>query len=176
MPFGQLLNKSKISIEQYTNKAAHCVSRSLVSHRKIMNVNIIGYLATTLATALGLLVVDLVVPGVDLATFPAALIAAVAIGLVNSTLRPLLSLLSLPINFLTLGAFSLVVNGFCFWLAALVVPGFLVSGFSAFILGPVVLSFASTFLNQYFAEKTSVHLLDVSSTQAFESENRSRHD
>ena len=118
-----------------------------------MNNNIIGYLVTTLATALGLLIVDLAVPGVDIANFPAAMLAAVAVGGVNSTIRPVLSLLSLPINFLSLGLFSLVVNGFCFWLAALFVPGFTASGLLAFLLGPVILSFASTFLNNYFAEK-----------------------
>jgi putative membrane protein len=118
-----------------------------------MNNNIIGYLVTTLATALGLLVVDVVVPGVDLANFPAALIAAVAVGAVNSTVRPTLSILSLPINFLSLGLFSFVINGLCFWLAALFVPGFVARGLLAFILGPVILSLASTFLNNYFAEK-----------------------
>jgi putative membrane protein len=118
-----------------------------------MNNNLIGYLVTTLATALGLLVVDLVVPDVTIANFPAALLAAVAVGGVNSTVRPVLSVLSLPINFLSLGLFSLVINGLCFWLAALLVPGFIVHGLIAFILGPVILSFASTFLNNYFAEK-----------------------
>ena len=118
-----------------------------------MNNNIISYLVTTLATALGLLIVDLAVPGVDIANFPAAMLAAVAVGGVNSTIRPVLSLLSLPINFLSLGLFSLVVNGACFWLASLFVPGFTVSGLLAFIAGPVILSFASTFLNNYFAEK-----------------------
>jgi putative membrane protein len=118
-----------------------------------MNNNILGYLVTTLATALGLLIADLAVPGVDIANFPAAILAAVAVGGVNSTIRPILSLLSLPINFLSLGLFSLVVNGACFWLASLFVPGFTVSGLLAFILGPVILSFASTFLNNYFAEK-----------------------
>lgn len=118
-----------------------------------MNNNLIAYLVTTLATALGLLVVDLVVPDVTIANFPAALLAAVAVGGVNSTVRPVLSVLSLPINFLSLGLFSLVINGLCFWLAALLVPGFIVHGLIAFILGPVILSFASTFLNNYFAEK-----------------------
>ncbi len=118
-----------------------------------MNNNIIGYLVTTLATALGLLVVDLTVPGVDIANFPAALLAAVAVGIVNSVIRPVISVLSLPINFLTLGLFSLIVNGLCFWLASLFVPGFVVSGLLAFIVGPVILSLASTFLNSYFAEK-----------------------
>lgn len=115
--------------------------------------NIIGYLFTTLATALGLLIIDLLVPGVNIANFPSALVAGVVIGLVNSIIRPVLSILSLPINFLTLGLFSLVVNGFCFWLASLLVPGFVVNGLFAFIFGPVILSFASTFLNNYFAEK-----------------------
>ncbi len=113
----------------------------------------VGYLVTILATALGLLVVDTVVPGVDIANFPAAMIAAVAIGAINSSLRPTLSLLSLPLNFVTLGGFSLIVNGICFWAAALLVPGFAMHGLVAFILAPVVLSFTSTFLNKYFAEK-----------------------
>ena len=115
--------------------------------------NIAGFFVTTIATALGLLVVDLAVPGVDIANFPAAMVAAVAVGSVNSVIRPVLSVLSLPINFLSLGLFSFIVNGFCFWLASLFVPGFLVSGPLAFIFGPVILSFASTFLNNYFAER-----------------------
>ncbi|MGB8698414.1 MAG: phage holin family protein [Thermosynechococcaceae cyanobacterium] len=113
----------------------------------------LGFFITTLATALGLLVTDLLIPGVDLASFPAAILAGISIGLVNGTIKPVLSILSLPITFLTLGLFSLVVNGFCFWLASLVVPGFAVHGFLAFIAGPIVLSLASTFLNNYFAAK-----------------------
>lgn len=113
----------------------------------------LGFFLTTLITALSLLVVDLAVPGVNIATFPAALIAALAVGFVNGTLKPVLSTLSIPVNFLTLGAFSLVVNGFCFWLASVFVPGFGVHGLVAFLLGPVVLSFTSTLLNGYFAEK-----------------------
>ncbi len=113
----------------------------------------LGSFLTLLATALSLLVVDIVFPGVNLANFPAALIAALAIGLVNSGVKPVISLLSLPINLVTLGAFSLVVNGLCFWLASILVPGFQVSGLLAFILAPVLLSFVNTFLSQYFATK-----------------------
>lgn len=108
---------------------------------------------TLLATALSLLVVDLAVPGVNIATFPAALIAAVAIGGVNSSVKPILSALSMPLNFVSFGAFSLIVNGICFWLASLFVPGFSVSGPLAIILGPIILSFVNTFLSQYFAQK-----------------------
>jgi len=108
---------------------------------------------TVLATALSLLVVDLTVPGVDLANFPAAMIAAVTIGIVNSFIKPILSAVSLPLNILSLGGFSLIVNGLCFWLASVFAPGFVVKGLLAFLLGPIVLSLVNTFLNQYFAEK-----------------------
>ena len=110
----------------------------------------LGFIITTLVTALSLLVVDLAVPGVAIATFPAALAAGVSLGLVNGSVKPVLKLLSLPVTFLTLGAFALVVNGFCFWLASLLVPGFAVHGLIGFILGPVVLSAISTFLTGYF--------------------------
>lgn len=113
----------------------------------------IGYLVTILATALGLLVVDLVVPGVDIANFPAAILAAVVIGLVNAFIRPILQLLSLPLTFVTLGLFSFVLNGILLWLASVIVPGFTMNGLIALILAPIVLSFSSTFLNKYFAEK-----------------------
>ena len=113
----------------------------------------LGFALTTIATALSLLVTDLVVPGVDIATFPAAIIAGLAVGLLNSTVRPVLAALSLPLTFLTLGLFSLVVNGLCFWLASVLVPGFTVHGLIAFLLGPVILSLVNTFLSRYFAER-----------------------
>jgi putative membrane protein len=112
-----------------------------------------GTLFTWVATALSLLIVDLLVPGVNIATFPAALIAAVAIGLVNAGVKPTLSFLSMPLNFVSLGTFSLIVNGICFWLASILVPGFSMHGALAFLLAPVVLSFANTFISKYFAER-----------------------
>ncbi|MBW4427989.1 MAG: phage holin family protein [Nostoc desertorum CM1-VF14] len=110
-------------------------------------------LLTALATALSLLIVDLVVPGVNIANFPAAMIAALVIGLINGSVKPILSTLSLPLNFLSFGAFSLVVNGLCFWLAAVLVPGFAVRGIIGFLLGPVILTFANTLINNYFVER-----------------------
>lgn len=120
---------------------------------------------TWLATALSLLLVDLAVPGVDIATFPAALIAAIAIGLLNSSIKPVLSQLSLPLNYSTLGLFSVVVNGICFWLAALLVPGFSVHGILAVILGPVLLSFVNTFVTNYLAEKNPKYLAAETSSE-----------
>ena len=113
----------------------------------------IGYFLTILATALGLLIVDIVVPGVDISNFPSALLAAIVIGLVNAFIRPILQVLSLPLTFITLGLFSFILNGILLWLASVIVPGFTMNGLLAFILAPIVLSCCSTFLNKYFAER-----------------------
>lgn len=115
----------------------------------------LGSLLSILATALSLLVVDIIFPGVSLANFPAAMIAGASIGVVNAGVKPVLSLLSLPLNIVTLGGFSLVINGLCFWLASLVVPGFRVAGLIAFIVAPLILSFVNTLINKYFGEKFS---------------------
>ena len=109
----------------------------------------LGFFLTTLITALSLLVVDLIVPGVVIASFVTALLAGVSIGVVNGFVKPILAILSLPITILSLGIFSLVVNGFCFWLASVFVPGFIIHGFWAFLLGPIVLSVVSTLLTNY---------------------------
>ncbi len=104
------------------------------------------YILNTLITAVSLLAADYLIPGIVLNNFTAAVIAGIMIGLVNGLIRPVIFILSLPFTILTLGAFMLVVNGFCFWLAAAFTPGFQVDGFWAFVLGPIVLSIASTVL------------------------------
>lgn len=112
-----------------------------------------GYALTALVTALSLLVVDIVLPGVRIDSFAVAIIAGIVIGLVNTVVKPILSLLTLPINLLTLGLFSIVINGICFTLAASLVPGFQAHGLVSFLVAPLILSLASTFLNKYFAER-----------------------
>ncbi|MEL6930989.1 MAG: phage holin family protein [Cyanobacteria bacterium J06600_6] len=113
----------------------------------------LGSFLTVLSTALSLLIVDIIFSGVSLANFPAAMLAGLVIGIVNSGIKPIISLLSLPINILSLGAFSLIVNGLCFWLASLFVPGFKVAGLISFIAAPIILSIANTFISKYFAKK-----------------------
>ena len=115
----------------------------------------LGSLLSILATALSLLVVDIIFPGVNLANFPAAMIAGASIGVVNAGVKPALSLFSLPLNIVSLGGFSLVINGLCFWLASLFVPGFRVAGLLAFIVAPIILSFVNTLINKYLGERFS---------------------
>lgn len=88
-----------------------------------------------------------VLPGVHVANFFSALITALVLGIVNAFLKPLLILLTLPINILTLGLFTLVINAFLVMLADLVVPGFKVDSFWWALLFGLVLWVINSFLN-----------------------------
>lgn len=90
--------------------------------------------------AAALLLVAYVYPGVAVASFGAALIAAFVIGIFNTLLRPLLVLLTLPVTLLTLGLFLFVINAAMFWIAAQVLDGFAVRSFGAALLGSLIYS------------------------------------
>ena len=87
------------------------------------------------------------VSGVEAERWQTLLAGALVLGLLNAFLRPLLMLLTLPVNFLTLGLFTLVVNGFIFYLAASLVKGFYVAGFWSAMVSALVFSIVSFFLN-----------------------------
>ena len=93
-----------------------------------------------LLLAAALLLVAQLYPGVSVASFGAALIAALVLGLFNSLVRPLLVLLTLPVTLLTLGLFLFVINALMFWAAASVLQGFNVAGFSAALIGSLLYS------------------------------------
>lgn len=103
-----------------------------------------------LVNAVSLLAVAYFLPSVSVASFYIALIAALLLGLVNTLIRPLLVLITLPITILTLGLFTLVINALLFWFVASFVEGFRVAGFwSAFwgaLLYSVISSLASWLL------------------------------
>lgn len=96
-------------------------------------------LLTIIMSALGLLIVSYLVPGFTITTFWAALLVAIVLGFVNAFLRPLFILLTLPINIVTLGLFTLVINGLMIMLVAWIVPGFSVDGLWAAIWASIVL-------------------------------------
>ena len=93
-----------------------------------------------LLLAAALLLVAHFYPGVSVASFGAALIAALVLGLFNSLVRPLLVLLTLPVTLLTLGLFLFVINALMFWAAASVLKGFNVNGFTAALIGSLLYS------------------------------------
>ncbi len=93
-----------------------------------------------LVNAAVLLGLPYVLPQVQMKTFGTALLVAVVLGLLNTIVRPILLILTLPVNLLTLGLFTFVINGFVFWLAAQFVDGFSVSSFGWAILAALLYS------------------------------------
>ncbi|NLK09140.1 MAG: phage holin family protein [Firmicutes bacterium] len=105
---------------------------------------VIRWLVTTIA----LLITAAIIPGVHIGGIVSALLAAAAIGVVNAFVRPIFLLLTLPLNLLTLGLFTFVVNGIMLFLAAFFVPGFQVSGFFSAVFGALILSLISSVINK----------------------------
>jgi len=93
-----------------------------------------------LLLAAALLLVAHLYPGVQVANFGAAMVAALVLGLFNTLVRPLLVLLTLPVTLVTLGLFLFVINALMFWSAAGVLSGFNVTGFAAALIGSVLYS------------------------------------
>jgi putative membrane protein len=93
--------------------------------------------------AVALLAVTYLLPSIQVASFGSALLAALLLGLVNTLLRPVLLLLTLPVTLLTLGLFIFVVNGLMFWLAGSMIEGFVVSGFWPGVFGSMLYSVVS---------------------------------
>lgn len=101
--------------------------------------------------AFALILTSKIVPGINIDDFWVAILAAIIIGLVNTFIKPILIILTAPINILTLGLFTFVINAFLLYLASLMVPGFEVDGAWAAILGAIVLSVISAILSSLVA-------------------------
>jgi putative membrane protein len=105
--------------------------------------------------AMALIAVAYFLPGIKVDGFGSALIAALVLGFVNTLIRPLLVLLTLPITVLTLGLFLLVINGFLFWFVGSVLKGFMVEGFWVAVLGAVLYSIFSWAMSTLISKKSS---------------------
>ena len=104
-------------------------------------------LVVWLINTVALVAVAYLMPSVRIGGAGAAFAAALVLGLVNTVIRPLLVLLTLPVTVLTLGLFIFVINGLLFWAVAELVPGFEVAGFWSGVLGAIVFSLVSWLLS-----------------------------
>ena len=100
-----------------------------------------------LINTLALVAVAYLLPSVTMSSLGAALVAGLVLGLVNTVIRPLAVLLTLPVTVLTLGLFIFVINGLLFWAVASLVPGFHVAGFWSGVIGAVLFSLVSWLLS-----------------------------
>jgi putative membrane protein len=96
-----------------------------------------------LINAVALFALPYVFPGITIDTFGTALVAALVLGLVNTLIRPLVVLLTLPVTLLTLGLFIFVINGLFLWAVGSFVEGFHVAGFWTGVFGAIVYSLIS---------------------------------
>lgn len=103
-----------------------------------------------LLSACALLLIAYYVPGIIIVSFYSAFIAALVLGLINALIRPLAILLTLPVNILTLGLFTLVINALMFWFASTIVKGFEVAGFWPAFWGAFIMWIVSWFVNSLF--------------------------
>src|SRR5512142_1330552 len=100
-------------------------------------------LLTWLINALALLALPYPFPSIHVEGFGTALVAALVLGLINTLIRPVLVLLTLPVTLLTLGLFIFVINGLLFWFVGSFVKGFTVEGFWTAVFGAIVYSIIS---------------------------------
>lgn len=94
-----------------------------------------------------LMLVARLTPGVHFASFWSALITSLVLGLLNALVRPLIIILTLPVNILTLGIFTLVINAFIFWLAGTIVKGFEIQNFASAFWGALIYTILVTIVN-----------------------------
>ena len=102
-----------------------------------------------IVSALFLYVLSFLFRGIVIDNALAAIVAAIVLGLINATIKPVLQIISLPITFLTLGLFYLVINGLLLMLVSALVPGFHVNGFGTAFFAAIILSI----LNAVFVKK-----------------------
>lgn len=93
--------------------------------------------------ALLIMFIAWIIPGITVTGFMSALFVVIILSLVNIFIRPLIQLISLPLNVLTLGLFSLIINALLFILVAKFSPGFQVDGFWSGFFGAIILSVLS---------------------------------
>src|SRR5262252_4037385 len=106
-----------------------------------------------LINAAALLALPYLMSSITVDSIPTALIAALLLGLVNTFIRPLLVLLTLPVTLLTLGLFIFVINALLFWLVGSFVTGFHVGGFWSGVFGAIVYSLISWLLSSLLPRK-----------------------
>ena len=120
-----------------------------------------GLLIRWLFLTVAILVAAHLIEGIEVKGFWSACLAAAILGVLNAFFRPVLILLTLPINILTLGLFTFVINAILMMMVSGVVGGFEVHGFWSALLGSLVISVISWLLNSFINEQGRVGYVDL---------------
>jgi putative membrane protein len=106
-----------------------------------------GILIKWVINSIAIFIVAHIVKGIEVTNSFVVFAAAFVLGVINAFLKPLLILITLPINMLTLGIFTLFINGFLFYLVSKIVKGFIITGFWPAFFGALLFSVISLFLS-----------------------------
>jgi len=110
------------------------------------------FLVRWLISALAIFIVAHIVKGIEISSTGVVLVIALVLGIINAFLRPLIILVTLPINILTLGLFTFFINGALFYLVSKIVKGFVITGFWPAFWGYILFSIISFLLSLLIVE------------------------
>ena len=120
-----------------------------------------GILIRWLILTAAIIVASYLLEGIQVKGFFSAFFAAAILGILNAFFRPILIVLTLPINILTLGLFTFIINALLLKMASGVISGFDVRGFWAAVFGSVIISVVSWALNSFISPKGRVEYIDL---------------
>lgn len=115
-----------------------------------------GWVVRWLLNILAIIITAAILPGFDL-TIWGAIVGSIFLGIANAVIRPILVLLTLPLNVLSLGLFTFIINGFMLYLTAATIKGFTIHGFWWAVLSAILLSLVS-FIISYFVKDNVIRL------------------
>jgi putative membrane protein len=119
-----------------------------------------GFLIRWLILTVAIIVASYLLEGIRISGFFSAFFAAATLGILNALFRPILILLTLPINILTLGLFTFIINALMLKMASGVIPGFEVYGFWTAVFGSLIISVVSWLLNSFISDRGRVERVD----------------
>jgi len=120
-----------------------------------------GLLFRWLILTLAIMVAAYLFPGIQVSGFGSALFAALVLGILNAFFRPILFILTLPINILTLGLFTFVINAMLLMMTSGVIGGLVVDGFGSALLGSLIISLVSALLSSFINGQGRIQSLDI---------------
>ncbi|MCD6167064.1 phage holin family protein [candidate division KSB1 bacterium] len=120
-----------------------------------------GFVIRWIVNAIALIVTATIIKGMDFNGILAPFVAALVIGILNAVVRPFLILITLPINVLSLGLFTFVINGLMIAITAKVVNGFNVENFWAAFVGAIFMSVISFILSFFISDKGNIETIIV---------------
>jgi len=120
-----------------------------------------GLMVRWLLLTISIIFTSYLIDGIYVRNFTSALFAALALGILNALFRPILLIITLPVNILTLGLFTFVINALLLKMVSGIVPGFQVHGFFSAVFGSLLISLVSWLLSSFVNERGRISYIDL---------------